>query len=181
MGGSGFELSAVAFFSSCLEETQPPGATDIPARLARVVDQLATHRPDNLDMGVGWTAAITGEAIVEMCKRWKIRPEGVADDACFARTGHGAGSIADEFGRVGVRFDPAKKMDRVGGWQYMKKEVGRRRQGRHAGAVHESWLRTSGRPHPAWRAITRGCARGTYSVNGSCCLLMKCSWRALAS
>lgn len=86
-----------------------------------LVDELAAHRRDNLNVGLGWTAAITGEAIVDLCKRWKVRPEGVADDACFAKTGHGSGSIADEFRRVGVQFYPAKKADRISGWQLMRR------------------------------------------------------------
>lgn len=85
-----------------------------------LVDELAAHRKDNLNAGLGWTAAVTGEAIVEMCKRWGVKARGVADDACFAKTGH-SGSIADEFGRKGVTFHPAKKADRISGWQLMSR------------------------------------------------------------
>ncbi len=87
-----------------------------------LIDELAAIRRDNLNMGLGWSAATTGEAIREMCAKWKIKPIGVADDACFARgTGHSSGSIADEFARVGVRFTPAKKADRISGWQLMRR------------------------------------------------------------
>lgn len=87
-----------------------------------LIDELAAVRRDNLNMGLGWSAATTGEAIREMCTKWKIKPTGVADDACFARgTGHSSGSIADEFARVGVRFTPAKKADRISGWQLMRR------------------------------------------------------------
>lgn len=86
-----------------------------------LVDELAAHRRDNLSLGLGWTAAVTAEAIVEMCQRWKIRAEGVADDACFAKAGHSTGSIADEFARGGVWFWPAKKADRISGWQTMRR------------------------------------------------------------
>ena len=55
-----------------------------------------------------------------MCRRWSVGPEGVADDACFAKTGHGAGSIADEFRAAGVDFEPAKKADRLTGWNIMR-------------------------------------------------------------
>lgn len=85
-----------------------------------LVDELAAVRRDNLNQGLGWTAAITGEAIVEFCRRWKVEPQGVADDACFAKTGH-ANSIAEEFRRVGVYFDPAKKSDRISGWQVLRR------------------------------------------------------------
>jgi hypothetical protein len=56
-----------------------------------------------------------------MCDRWKIRPTGAAGDACFAKGGHGSGSIADEFARAGVRFHPAKKADRITGWNLMRR------------------------------------------------------------
>lgn len=64
---------------------------------------------------------ILSEEILSMCKRWGAPAQGVADDAIFARTGSGAGSIADEFRRAGVHFQPAKKQDRVSGWQVMRR------------------------------------------------------------
>lgn len=85
-----------------------------------LVDELAAVSRDNLNKGLGWTAAITGEAVREFCERWKVKPHGVADDACFAKTGH-ANSIADEFRRAGVYFDPAKKHDRISGFQMMRR------------------------------------------------------------
>ena len=88
-----------------------------------IIDELATYRRDNLNMGLGWTASTTAEAIVEFCDRWKVKPQGAADDACFAKTGH-AGSIANEFARKGVYFQPAKKADRISGWQRMKRMLG---------------------------------------------------------
>ena len=62
------------------------------------------------------------ELIREMSARWKMkRAEGVADDACFARTGHQSGSIADEFKRVKVFLRPARKGDRITGWNIMRR------------------------------------------------------------
>jgi hypothetical protein len=86
-----------------------------------LVDELATCKNDRLTEGLGWTVPILSESIVEMCKRWKIRPQGVADDAIFAATGHGAGSIANEFTRCGVFFRPARKADRLTGWNIMRR------------------------------------------------------------
>lgn len=80
-----------------------------------LVDELATAKRDRPNEGLNWTVPILAEEIVSMCKRWGIKPAGVADDAIFARTGSGAGSIADEFMRGGVRFSPAKKADRLTG------------------------------------------------------------------
>lgn len=89
-----------------------------------LIDELATNKRDNLNSGLGWTVPILAEEILAMCKRWKIKPNGVADDAIFAKTGHGTGSIADEFTRAGVRFRPAKKADRISGWQTMRRLLG---------------------------------------------------------
>ena len=86
-----------------------------------LVDELATNKRDQSNEGLGWTVPILAEEIIAMCARWGVDPEGVADDACFAKTGHGAGSIADEFTRAGVRFDPAKKADRLTGWNVMRR------------------------------------------------------------
>lgn len=86
-----------------------------------LIDELAAHRRDDFTKGLGWTASTTAEAIVEMCKRWRVKPSGVADDACFAKAGHSTGSIADEFSRKGVYFQPAKKADRITGWNLMRR------------------------------------------------------------
>ena len=86
-----------------------------------LVDELATNKRDRPSEGLGWTVPILAEEIVAMCKRWKIRPQGVADDAIFANTGHSAGSIANEFSRCGVFFRPAQKADRLSGWTKMRR------------------------------------------------------------
>ncbi len=85
-----------------------------------VIDEYAVYRRDSLNAGLNWTAATTAEAVLDWCKGWKARPEGVGDDAMFSQTGHGS-SIADEFSRKGVRLEPAKKGGRVPGWQKMKR------------------------------------------------------------
>lgn len=84
------------------------------------IDELATCMPDNLSEGLGYTVPVLAERIKEMCKKWGIKPEGVADDACFSKHGNSAGSIANEFQREGVYFIRAKKGDRKSGWQRMR-------------------------------------------------------------
>lgn len=106
-----------------------------------VVDELATCKKDNPNAGLGWTVPVLAEEIVAMCKHWKIRPQGVADDAIFAKTGHGSGSIADEFTRCGVHFAPAKKADRITGWNIMRR-----------------LLADAGKPDVPGLYISRGCA-----------------------
>jgi hypothetical protein len=87
-----------------------------------ILAELAAHRRDDLSKGLGWTAKVTAEAIrSELCEKWKVAAQGCADDAIFARTGSSAGSISDEFGAAGVTFMPAKKGDRISGWQKMRR------------------------------------------------------------
>lgn len=85
------------------------------------VDELATCKRGNVNQGIGWTIPVLAENIRDLANRWKIRPQGVADDACFARHGHASGSIADEFRAHGVTFQPAKKADRLTGWTRMRR------------------------------------------------------------
>ncbi len=86
-----------------------------------IVDEFATHKPGNLSAGLGWVVPTVAHEIVAMCARWGVSAAGCADDACFARTGSGAGSIAEEFRRAGVRFEPAKKSDRATGWLVLRR------------------------------------------------------------
>lgn len=87
-----------------------------------ILDELAAHRRDDLSKGLGWTAKVTAEAIrTELCAKWKVPAEGCADDAIFARMGSSAGSISDEFAAAGVTFQPARKADRISGWQTMRR------------------------------------------------------------
>jgi len=86
-----------------------------------LIDELATSRPSDPTKGLGWTTPVLAGEILTMCKAWKIEPQGVADDAIFARMGSGAGAISDEFRREGVKFLPAKKADRLTGWQIMRR------------------------------------------------------------
>ena len=86
-----------------------------------LADELVTHKPGNLNAGLGWTVPVLAEQILAMCDRWDMRAQGVADDAIFARTGHSTGSIADEFEQAGVNFDPAMKADRISGWNRMRR------------------------------------------------------------
>lgn len=86
-----------------------------------LADELATNEPGNVERGMGYTVPRLAEEIRTMCRRWRMKPEGVADDAIFAKTGHGAGSISDEFRAAGVSFLPAKKADRLTGWNILRR------------------------------------------------------------
>ncbi len=86
-----------------------------------LVDEYATALPSDWSKGLGWTAEQTGEAIAAFAKQWKVSAFGVADDAIFARTGSTAGTIAEELRRAGAMFEPARKADRITGWQRMRR------------------------------------------------------------
>jgi len=123
---------------------QSPGATVngqfYPRNSLVLVDELCTAKRDRPNEGLGWTVPILAEEIIAMCKRWGVQPQGVADDAIFAKSGHGAGSIADEFMRAGVYFEPAKKADRLTGWNIMRR-----------------LLSDAGKPDVPGLYISRGC------------------------
>lgn len=105
-----------------------------------LIDELATNKRDRMNEGLGWTVPILAEEIVAMCKRWGVRAQGVADDAVFAKTGHGSGSIADEFMRCRVHFTPARKAERIPGWNIMRR-----------------LLSDAGKPDVPGLYISRGC------------------------
>lgn len=123
---------------------QSPGATVngqfYPRNSLVLVDELCTAKRDRPNEGLGWTVPILAEEIIAMCKRWGVQPQGVADDAIFAKSGHGAGSIADEFMRAGVYFTEAKKADRLTGWNIMRR-----------------LLSDAGKPDVPGLYISRGC------------------------
>lgn len=86
-----------------------------------LLDEIATSVPGQLNTGLGWTVPRIAEAIKERCQEWGMKPKGVADDAIFSRLGISAtGSIADEFRKCGVHFQPAHKHDRVSGWEALR-------------------------------------------------------------
>lgn len=98
-----------------------PDGCYYPAGSLVIVDELATNKGDNPNLGLGWTVPVLAEEIKKLCARWSVSPSGVADDAIFANSGHSSGSIAEEFRRYGVSFHPAKKADRVTGWNIMRR------------------------------------------------------------
>jgi hypothetical protein len=105
-----------------------------------LVDELATVNGENLNQGRGLTVPALASEIRRFCERWDVEPAGCADDAIFARTGSGAGSIAEEFRAHGVRFTPARKADRLTGWEIMRR-----------------MLADAGKPDRPGLYVSRGC------------------------
>lgn len=118
-----FGVSAPSVTYVCAESPgiEGPDGRYYPPGSVVLLDELSTHEPNSLERGMGYTVPILSERIRELAGLWGIRPEGVADDACFAKQGHDGGSLADEFKRQGVFFRPAKKGDRLPGWEIMRR------------------------------------------------------------
>jgi hypothetical protein len=112
-----------------------------------LLDELATHEPGSLDRGMQYTIPVLSERIKELAARWQMRPEGVADDQIFARTGSGAGSHSDEFRRAGVYFVPARKGSRLAGWELMKRML------QDAGSVDRAGLYVSRNCEYFWSTL----------------------------
>lgn len=119
-----FGVSAPSVTFVCLRS---PGATGPDGRFyprgsVLLLDELASNVPGQLNEGLRWTVPTLAEAIRELATRWRMkRPEGAADDAIFAATGSGAGSIASEFSRCAIYFTPAGKGSRIAGWERMRR------------------------------------------------------------
>ena len=86
-----------------------------------LVDEFASVLEDDLNRGLGMTVPELAQRIVDMCDRWGVRANGVADDAIFNRTGSQSGSISNEFRRSGVHFRRAHKGSRQSGWEIMRR------------------------------------------------------------
>jgi hypothetical protein len=87
--------------------------------------EVVTAVPGQPSVGLGWPVPKIAEAIKEMCEEWGVNPKKgghVADDAIFNRLGTSAtASIAEEFRKCGVYFQPAHKADRVTGWEILRR------------------------------------------------------------
>ena len=86
-----------------------------------LMDEIAFVDGANLNTGLQMTVPDMARAIKERCAAWGIPAQGVADDATFSQHGSGAGSLADEYRRCGVTIQPAKKQDRLSGWEAMRR------------------------------------------------------------
>lgn len=85
-----------------------------------VAAEYSTAEPGSWTKGIGLTVPALAEEIRGFASLWGVPAQGVADDAIFARTGSGAGSIAQELAAHRVFFRPAGKADRRTGWERMR-------------------------------------------------------------
>lgn len=144
----GSAAPSVTFVCARSPGARGPDGRWYPPRSLVLVDELATNEPGSLTKGLGWTVPVLVDAIRELAGRWGMRrARGVADDACFAKHGHGAGSIADEFAAYGVDFAPARKADRRSGWARLRAML------QHAGAPDRPGLYVSRRCAYFWQTV----------------------------
>jgi hypothetical protein len=118
-----FGSSAPAVTFLCVESSGFTGPDGLfyPRGSILLIDEVGTNQPDDFSRGLGYTVPRLADEVSDLAKRWGVRPDGCADDACFAKSGHGAGSIADEFKAFGIHFRPAKKADRRTGWEILRR------------------------------------------------------------
>ena len=144
-----FGVSAPSY---CGIMAESPGATGPDGKYysrgsVLLLDEVVTAAPGQLNVGLGWTVPRVAEAIKEKCRDWGIRPRGVADDAIWARSGSGmSASIADEFRKEGVTFRPARKSDRVSGWEVLRRmmqDAGTEKPGFYASRACEYFWQTA--------------------------------------
>jgi len=145
----GSSAPAVVYIVARSPGCEGPDGRYYPRDSRILLDELATNQPGQLSEGLGWTIPQLAEAICELCEKWGVKPDGVADDACFSQHGHGAGSIANEFKRYKVHLRPAKKGDRVSGWAKMRR-----------------MLADAGKPDVPGLYISRNCEYFWQSVPG---------------
>lgn len=84
------------------------------------LDEVALAHDSDPTEGLHLTIPEQAREFLDLAARWGVPPLGCADDACFADTGHAAGTIADEFKKAGLRLFPAGKGGRVAGWQRLR-------------------------------------------------------------
>jgi hypothetical protein len=144
-----FGVSAPSVTYVCAESpgTTGPDGRYFPRGSIVLLDELATHEPGSLERGMGYTVPILAERISGLAASWEMaRPEGVADDQIFAKTGSGAGSIAEEFRHAGVTFTRARKGERIAGWEKMRRmlqDAGKPdRPGLYVSRLCEYWWHT---------------------------------------
>ncbi len=104
--------SAPSIVYICLRA--PGGVGPFPRNSLILVDELAVHEPNDLNVGLNWPPGKLAESIIDMCKTWGIQPQGVADDAYGLED-----TLIHTLGRLGVHVQLPRKQ-RVAGWAKMR-------------------------------------------------------------
>lgn len=109
-----------------------------------LADEFASNVPGDLNTGMRYSVSRLADEIKELAARWKIKPDGCADDAIFNSDGREAGSVQGEFARYGVHFQRAGKGSRLAGWTRLRRMLS------NAGAPDEPGLYLSKRCRYFW-------------------------------
>lgn len=117
----GSAAPCVAYLIAVSPGAEGPDGNWYPRDSLSLFDEVAFVSSANLNEGLQMTIPAMAEEIRERCKAWGIRAHGVGDDACFAKHGSQQGTLADEYRKAGVVLRPAKKGDRLSGWELMRR------------------------------------------------------------
>ncbi len=106
--------SATLVMFTAMDNVVGPGKKMYPKGSVIVADEFVSC-PDLDAPSVGSRETIPelADEIHDMCRLWRIRPRGVADDAMAAARGDQPRTFLEEFQRCGIKFKPAKKGERV--------------------------------------------------------------------
>ncbi len=116
----GVSAPAVTLAVARSEGGEGPDGRLYPRGSLIVFDEHHTAEPGSWAKGLGFTVPRLAEEIRGFASRWGLPPDGVADDAIFARTGSSVGSIGEELRAHGVFLRPAGKADRKTGWERLR-------------------------------------------------------------
>lgn len=98
----------------------PDGKQYFPRNSVVVLDEYVTSVPNSPNDGLNLPIHHLAKEIKRMAEKWGMIARGPADDQIFAELGVESGSIAKEFKKYGVNFQPAKKGKRIEGWQIVR-------------------------------------------------------------
>jgi len=120
-GDHGSAAPAVFYLCARSPGAEGPDQRFYPAGSVVLFDEIAFVEHGSLNKGLGLTVPDMATEVVEQCRAWGMRADGTLDDACFAMHGSGAGTLAVEYRRAGLAVHPARKGDRVTGWELMRR------------------------------------------------------------
>jgi hypothetical protein len=92
-----------------------PGSRSFPAGSLIVLDEVTTADPRDPTRGLGWPPQMLAEEVIAACRRWRVSPRGVGDDA----RGLEGSTLLEQLRRWGLALERPVK-DRISGWVAVK-------------------------------------------------------------
>ncbi len=93
---------------------ESPGVQGFPKGSLILVDELALHEANELNVGLNWSPDKLAEGVKDLCKQWNVFPSGVGDDAYGLED-----TLLNTLRKLGVYLRRPQK-ERVAGWQLMR-------------------------------------------------------------